>query len=516
MARNSSRAEDDIIDLTELIETGDAAPGGKDSPPAASEAFEELLARTEAGDSNRAGASPPVVDPHEELDMLNMGDIDNLLESLDIPPQPRESAPKAQEAPSSAPSSGHDDLDSVLDDLLGPDEAGAPSSGQSAPSAPPASKGDSFTADLDAILGEEEPPAPAQGGGSEPMREAPRKPLPEPDADLDDILSSFEERPAAQPESKAAAKPAPPKASPEAVNSDAELDDLLSAFDEKPQAPKTPAAPAQAAKTPPPAPRAPAETPDIDADLDDILADVPPPSPPVVEKAPAAQPETDFDLPSDLDDLLDEPAAPPPSQIMEREAPINMDPQSREIMAAPVSAPPQELIAGICQNIIASQGSRVQESMTDFSRQLGSQSAHMEDLSRQTAELGKRLVACEAKLAAARARIAKLEKSVEAVATLEDLLKDGTSLHTGFTALIASAVSQALQGFNETRKPDPEVLESLDRLDARDRSSNARLDMIEKRLDEMEPNFNAQVEKAAAAAAARILHEEIGRLISGQ
>ena len=42
------------------------------------------------------------------------------------------------------------------------------------------------------------------------------------------------------------------------------------------------------------------------------------------------------------------------------------------------------------------------------------------------------------------------------------------------------------------------------------------MDALEARLDELEPRFNDRVEKAAAGAAARILREEIGRLLDEQ
>ena len=48
------------------------------------------------------------------------------------------------------------------------------------------------------------------------------------------------------------------------------------------------------------------------------------------------------------------------------------------------------------------------------------------------------------------------------------------------------------------------------------RSTSARLDSIEERLDGLEPRFNDQVEKSAAAAAARILREEIARLLESE
>ena len=68
---------------------------------------------------------------------------------------------------------------------------------------------------------------------------------------------------------------------------------------------------------------------------------------------------------------------------------------------------------------------------------------------------------------------------------------------------------------------DPALLESLldDRMHAVNltmHGASARLDAVESRLDELEPHFNDRVEKAAASAAARILREEIGRLLENE
>ena len=68
---------------------------------------------------------------------------------------------------------------------------------------------------------------------------------------------------------------------------------------------------------------------------------------------------------------------------------------------------------------------------------------------------------------------------------------------------------------------DPALLESLldDRMHAVKltmHGASARLDAVESRLDELEPRFNERVEKAAASAAARILREEIGRLLENE
>lgn len=466
MARKTAVSDDDIIDLTELIENG-SRPAKKAAPPVDDD-LEDLISRTESADDSRvSGQNASPVDAHEELDMVNMGDIDNLLESLDIPAQPRE-APAASSAP--AP----DELDNVLDDLLGPEPA---SGGQQSPP-----QKDSFAADLDAILDDAEPDA---ATAPAPARDA------DPDADLDDLLSSIDEvPPRAQPPSAPAAakKPAPQKAQPPRESKPA---------------------------SPPPAPDM-----DMDADLDDILAEVEEPIPPKPRPAPQkteTRPAAVENPLDEIDAMLEEEPRRASSVSKEVESPQAPPRTAREpeiAMSLPAQIPPQELIAGICQNVVASRDSVIQDSLNGFSGQIGAQNAHIEDLRRQIGELGKRLVASEAKLTAARSRIAQLEKGMESVAALEDLLKDGTPMHAGFTSLIAAAVGQALQGFASQRSEDPEIAEKMRLLEDGDKRVNARMDMLEKRLDDLEPNFNAQVQKAAASAAARILHEEIGKLVS--
>lgn len=85
---------------------------------------------------------------------------------------------------------------------------------------------------------------------------------------------------------------------------------------------------------------------------------------------------------------------------------------------------------------------------------------------------------------------------------------------------IQSAMPQA-EDKPQAEHEDPTLLETL--LDERMHAVNltvkgasARLDSVEDRLDELEPRFNDRVEKAAAAAAARILREEIGRLLESE
>ncbi|MDD4702222.1 MAG: hypothetical protein PHI96_08380, partial [Desulfovibrio sp.] len=164
-ARNTHENTEEIIDLTELIEKGSVPEAADDvanqasgedtdlhnhmrslnDPAQHSEAeaeIDDLLAQMDSmgdapnaeaapqagdaqkADNGQAGADthipsdfPPVrmpdghiVDPHEELHMPGMGDVDNLLSSLDIPPQPR-----AQETAAPLPK----DTDDAVDQMLG-------------------------------------------------------------------------------------------------------------------------------------------------------------------------------------------------------------------------------------------------------------------------------------------------------------------------------------------------------------------------------------------------------------
>ncbi|MDE7372134.1 MAG: hypothetical protein K2N07_10440, partial [Desulfovibrio sp.] len=157
---------EDIIDLTELIERGDAAPAADAGaqPDNEDAEIEALLAQMDASDGasfSKGPAAPldapapgaaPVVDPNEQLDMSDMGDIDNLLASLDIPPQPQESAAAAAApaATAAAPQAAMpQDLDAAMDELLG-----GSTPPPAAPATAPAEASDTMLQDLDAAMDE--------------------------------------------------------------------------------------------------------------------------------------------------------------------------------------------------------------------------------------------------------------------------------------------------------------------------------------------------------------------------
>ena len=94
---------------------------------------------------------------------------------------------------------------------------------------------------------------------------------------------------------------------------------------------------------------------------------------------------------------------------------------------------------------------------------------------------------------------------------------EGHPLHQYLMNCIEKAVAVALASAPDA-EPNAEdapslVEEKLQPVVTAARSASARLDALESRLDALEPRFNDRVERAAAAAAARILREEIGRLI---
>lgn len=453
MAAYNSQADEEIIDLTELIETGDsnaksvgpkayASAAAGVSADSGGDDFEDLLSSA-VGKSGSSESSHPF-DADEQLDMSGMGDIDNLLESLDIPVQP-ESGPAAAEtpakpAPAPAPpaakkeapaaESSFADLDSVLDDLLGDPLESSETGRQASPA--------------------EEAPV------NEPVASHEEN-LSELDSDLDSILMEADQM--------------SPDMATSSQNQEPELSETF-APDQLPDAPEKQEMRRPTVK----------ETADF---LDDMVG---------VPKAP----EETSSMPRAALKIRKEQDAPPVSDV------LSVQPSQSNYSP--------ELIAGICGNVLTSQANATQESLRDFSHRLGAQSAHLEELARQVEDLGKRLRASEAKLSAAKARIIALEKNQERLSGLEDLLREGTSLHTGFMTMLSGAVAQAVSAAMPAKDESLDLRESLLALEKRDNALDARLDNMEKRLDSLEPKFNENIENAAARAVVKILHEEIGKL----
>lgn len=467
MADRNLQDDDEIIDLTELIESGKPSAAGYGDPGSAisdSDAdFDAVLREAEEGDSHQRAAVAPV-DPDEQLDMSAMNDIDNLLESLDIPEQPRAAAAPAKPAPpppaeASAADLGFSDLDSVLDDLLGPAEGAGPRDHSRPAEELPGKTG----ASDDISLKAEVPPQDVES--SQKSQDAMNV-----DADLDSILAEME------PPRPDAADVSPKKNTDEPANFD------------------------------------------FAADLDAMLEETPESSP---------TPSDEFDLPPDLDALMDEPIekAPPHEDLPPH---MSMPQRAAAPSIAPVdaaeqtSAYPPEIVAGVCRNILGTQILGTQDALQDFARQLGAQTAHIEDLTRQVSDLGKRLIACETKLSSARARIATLEKNLDESASFEDILKDGTPLHTGFKSIIASAVSNALQGLPALAAGDENIRQQLAALQEAEASNSQKLELLAVKIQGLEQNATnsdlaekvADLETDGAATAERIenLAEQVQRL----
>lgn len=344
VAKNTAETDDQIIDLTELIEKGEvpandpseqpqaaAAPeveadqealnehlrGLNDGSSAADAEIDDLLAQMDIKDEGQdtpndvaldfsapSTLTDHPIDPNEQLHMPGMGDVDSLLNSLDIPPQPSE-----RETEVAAPASANQAVspatnltaDDAVDALLNDFHATAP-----APQAP--AEPQNSIPDLDELLASVSA-APATGNTS----------------DIDDLLNAGNlAAPKAEP-ATAAPSAAPAAQSPAFSNDD--LDNLLAAaangLDVAPSPAQT-AAPAPHAAAPAPTPAAtpaPAASPDMGVDIDSLLAAAandlqgkldaaqpeaaPAPQPaPAPAPAPVASPDMTADLGVDIDSLL--------------------------------------------------------------------------------------------------------------------------------------------------------------------------------------------------------------------
>ena len=265
VAEKIAETDEEIIDLTELIEKGEAPAAVV--PPAESvkedisvhmqslndgqarqgdAEIDALLAQMEAGDEQpvppppaaRAAAPEHKVDPHEELDMSGMVEVDKLLDTLDIPPQPHERGPDAAQDADPA------DLDNAVDDLLNAMSGSAPRKPAPASAqepdvhdllaaASPQPEEPNFADDLDALLASAEAPAPAEASAPAPQA----RENPDLTADLDSLLAGLDAeqaqpataesalgQPAASP---AASEPAPEKE----PDLEMDLDALLASVD---------------------------------------------------------------------------------------------------------------------------------------------------------------------------------------------------------------------------------------------------------------------------------------------
>ena len=350
-AKNTAETDDQIIDLTELIEKGEVPANdlsAQSKPSAHTEAeaeqealnaqlrdlndgsnvgdaeIDDLLAQMDIKNDGETDPSdvaldfaPPTtltdhtVDPNEQLNMPGMGDVDNLLNSLDIPPQPGEREPEA-----AAPANADQAVDALLNDF----NAAAPAEQTAAAPAAQPAEAQSSIPDLDELLASVSPASSTGNlGGIDDLLNGDRNagPAQAPNAadtifsndDLDSLLDAAPSplqsaapapapapaaAPAPAPAPAPAAAPAPaPAAAPLDANADLgfDLDNLLAAAAQDLQggadADQPQAAPASAAPSAPEATPAPAANADSEQDIDSLLA-----------AAPDAGDNTDVDLDS--------------------------------------------------------------------------------------------------------------------------------------------------------------------------------------------------------------------------
>ena len=159
----------------------------------------------------------------------------------------------------------------------------------------------------------------------------------------------------------------------------------------------------------------------------------------------------------------------------------------------------------------------------DAAEAVGNLAARVELCERALQEAGDRIIALETALETQIAVLHNLTTTALPQQELEGMFMEGHPLYQGLMECISKAVAETLAA---TPAPAPalaqhaaaadvqaQIDEHLQPVITAARIATARIDSLENRLDALEPRFNDRIEKAAAAAAARILREEIGRLL---
>ena len=473
-------AKDDVIDLTDLIQQG-SSPQPRGPAP-----------------------TPPghVVVPDEKLQMPGLDGVDDLLASLNMTSTPATTEAPPPQDPNAAPSM---DLDTILG-FKEPDPAPAaaqPAAGKSfdamldeAAAAPAAEEAPAGDLDLDALLDE---PAAAPAPAPAPAPAAEEAPA----GDLD--LNALLDEPAAAPAPAAEEASIEEELDPIAAEAQSVVDEAQQElFSTEAAAAANAVAPTVAAQTPSvqntaPEPAAPEV---VSFAADPALADR------------LTQCETALSALSSRMDTVEAAASGPVAQ-----------PAVDPALAARLSA---------CEAALAALSGRVDAVEAAPSAQPAEDTASLRD---GVAECGQSLAALSGRVTALEedargASDAVLRESLEAACrasetTLRSALDTARQEHHDLLAalpgLVADAVRQAVaqplppvppaEPIAPAASALPEGLrEELDRLAVQCRSMAARLDALEKRLDDMQPAFNANIEKAAAAAMSRLLNEQIARL----
>ena len=203
-------------------------------------------------------------------------------------------------------------------------------------------------------------------------------------------------------------------------------------------------------------------------------------------------------------------------------------------MADPMADVAAAAVSGAALEAVMEQAREASSHAIDAFAQAFDASTRAADAADTASKLTARVELCEAALQEAGDRIIALETALEAQIhashelaanslprqELEDMFVEGHPLHQSLMDCISKAVAAALTSAQAPQADHDDaqslVEERLQPVVTAARSATARIDALETRLDALEPRFNDRVERAAAAAAARILREEIGRLLEDQ
>ncbi|MBQ3059854.1 MAG: hypothetical protein IJD16_06025 [Desulfovibrio sp.] len=495
--KHSAGTDNGIIDLIELLEAGSVP-----TPTSKSEGddinshmrnlndssgtqdgveIDALLAQMESRKTHQPSAQETTepgyrVDPHEQLDMTGMGEVDKLLNDLDIPQQPSGTAKNASET----------ELDDAVDELL---NSIGPGTRPTESVAPPAADTDALDnllssdngksenkeqeMDLDALLGDlgvEAPPAPAAPASQE-------------NTDLDALLSDLAV------DNTHSSATASPVTTSEPTSSTNELDALLENI--------VPVSPEKAAASSAHddvlddlllqgKDNVRAEAVEQEMDLDALLGDLGMDAAPA---APATEPEMN------LDDLL-------------AEASINSAASVTSATASGTSPVP---------DVLPPAAQAVSMPTMEDMETLKMRMAACEEALQTLTALQDSLKTCRAALHNAEERLASLE-------TLSVNIQEQDSRMTAMEHRLTSLENRLVQDVSrfdgladdtaQTRQKLQTIEVNLTQNSQQCETLSTRLDQAVHHMDSLEARFSQDVDNAAAAAAARILREEIARLMA--
>lgn len=564
MPDNNFESDEEIINLTELIEsgantakTGGAAAYAKAASTIQEDNFKDYLSDLDMGETDDAP-----VDANEKLDMSGMGDIADLLDSFDIPAQPQNNRKEA-EIPSPPPIQKEEpeaELDSLLDDLLSPGEDSAK---RKQPEPPMVSEPlEDINADLNSILEE--------AGDLNPASEPPQKEVSPPVAEKDELdldLVFPEEAPAAKEEPQfvmdapvfgkndleaeiplVAAAVSSGKEVGSGIEDNAKP---ITSFpvhqvSEYSHAPDTLAnicasiIKAQGAGTEDAlrdfSHKLGFQTARLE-DMEKRIAELSSALQASARELQAAREkinflEKDAESKSDLKALFEEGTAlnkgfmavlatgiANASQNLANSLENGLEPrlQQLEERLVPITENTEELQT----RLMSLENSQVKnESGIDKIAEIDGKfevlQAQFQPVSQALAEVDARMAGLEASQAHLGSGVCLSDEVMNRLGSLE-------TQESGFLAKFASiegrldSIEAAAGEFNTNlNEADLADLQgSLQKIVQLEKSLNARMDALEKRLDALEPGFNEEIEKAAARTVAKILHEEIARLVAG-